>query len=901
MVFIIYLTNFHKLKKSLFFIAFIIIAITSFAQVFPVISGSGNTSTLLNPHGAVKGDVGLINGVYFDTTAANANSYFKNYPGAQIYTTFDGSTWIRNGGAKKWIRINTFCQGLQPNTGIVSWTGSGLTFSATTAIFCINGNSYTALGANTTLATADPSLGRFDVIYADTLGFIGNITGVASATPAVPQVNTSKQIYLTNVYVGPGATTPGQISMTTVYDENTEWTSHGFGSITQDFNNTASPFHLVKASLTTNINLATDAPAGIFFTNSTPVSSSSYSTLNLHVKLNVGASFTAGQYISVSLTDGTLHDNTIPLNLSYYGLNGLITGVYQNISIPINNFAFYSGTSFQGVKLTFTGPNTAGFYIDYINLQSGIPSGSGNYVTNVFRVPGTDSVFQTINGINQFAFIDSTGGGGSATTLQQAFDNAPTATPQINAHGNNITVDSTNSFYVNVYGTTQTSGIVGDPDDFQIFSNDNSNHTSVVEVLPLRAHIVSSDASNHSDVYIMPKKVQIATDTLQLVTGFPGVGKVLTSDASGNATWQASGGGSTTLQQAINNSSDLSTQDNSVNVGDGAHYFDIVNDINDEQLYIQPGKIYSFGDPANDYGMGNISIVKSVGSKYFSIQSPDYVDINTAIPDTSGILFLTDSLGTDPVGILGYGLNGAVHKYAVPGGGSGIFIPLAGTDIGNPETGDIEFNGALVNYDPDDSITNNFKFRSGVQITSTNDTTGTQGNFNLSPSGLDVGISDGLTGSTTSVLIRQSYCVFQNNDNSFNFGINNPTPVYPLDVTGTANVTKQIIAKATVFGYNKVDVDYLADPLTDHVISVDNVLSTVTITLPDATNNTGLEITVKRYDATSVGTVTITAVSGDVQDETTGTFNTTTSLTLWGNQGQAVMFKSNGSAWEAIN
>jgi len=64
----------------------------------------------------------------------------------------------------------------------------------------------------------------------------------------------------------------------------------------------------------------------------------------------------------------------------------------------------------------------------------------------------TDSSYYFYNGAAWVKW--SSGGSGSIGTLQQAFDAAPTAYPQINARSNNFVIDSLNSFYLQSFTST---------------------------------------------------------------------------------------------------------------------------------------------------------------------------------------------------------------------------------------------------------------------------------------------------------------------------------------------------------------------------------------------------------------------------------------------------------------
>jgi hypothetical protein len=393
--------------RKLLSILFLIISVNVWGQ-FPSTTHNGSVNTNTVNDGMLSGAKGLWAGSFSDTTAANLVTWMKGTPFVMITT---GQTlWIRSNPANRWVRVSGSCNGLQAGTGIVSWSGTGLVFNSTTAIFCINNNSYTALAGSTTLATANPSLPRIDIIVADTFGLIGHITGTAAVNPQTPQVDATKQVYLTSVLVPAASTVPGGITQTIVYDENTgtptEWNSSSSLSVgTVNFNSTSFPYHSTKNAVTT-----TGATGTLTWTNSSAVNKSDYTNLTLYIRLDA----TSSSDVGANLLLGGSVITTSSIGLSSYGFNPLTVGSYQTIIIPMSAFPT-SSLTFDAVQVKFNTLPQAHF--DYINLQGGIPTGSSPYITNVYRKTGTDSVFQVRNGISEFAFIDSTGGGGITPTI----------------------------------------------------------------------------------------------------------------------------------------------------------------------------------------------------------------------------------------------------------------------------------------------------------------------------------------------------------------------------------------------------------------------------------------------------------------------------------------------------
>ena len=409
------------MKKLLLAISLIILCKISFAQtngspLYPINQNVGNAPTTMVNVNGLKINGATTFGFFADTILANQNQFAKNYAFGYIQTL--GGTWQRNYNATRWIFMptNDIINGITGcykliRGGIVTWSGSGLIMDVSPADYAINCTYYHSPQSQVTLATADPSLPRIDLIYADTNNVVGVLTGTPNATPIIPQVNSSSQIQLTAILVPAAATTPSGVSQTVVYDENTEWTSSSTmlsGSV--NFNSTSSPFHLVK-----NAVVSANSRGNLLWTNSSALSTTNYTSIKLYIKIEApflvspsplgygvglfknGSSVTASQVI----------DN--------YGFNQHIFDTYQVITIPLSDFVFNQNTtqgSFDAIGIKLAGLNVSAIHIDYVQLQAGIATGSSNYITDVYRRKGTDSVFYVKNGVSQFAFIDSTNGGG---------------------------------------------------------------------------------------------------------------------------------------------------------------------------------------------------------------------------------------------------------------------------------------------------------------------------------------------------------------------------------------------------------------------------------------------------------------------------------------------------------
>jgi len=462
--------------KKIILIPFLFIATFCFAQYPNGIQTLGNDSNMVVAKGGftAKGGVQVAN--YVDTTAANL-SRIRQYSGATIFTTSDNVFWVRNGTATAWLKIGSNVSPAGTDCSLIGGIvtpATGLTFDITMASYCISDTPHVYSGGQITLDAADASLPRIDVIGLDNTGNAFKITGIPATDPAVPQVDPSTQLYLTHVYISAGATAPTGVSSYTIWDENTEWTGSATG-VTVDFNNTSTVYHLTKSTdvgiHTTNdlvsyagsgvhlqgynvvkffINLKSAMPANRnisigLFTNSQPMTN--YLTLGAAHGFNKSL---VGQWqvVSVPLTDFNYLSES-PLTGLKFRIQGAGAGFYLDWitlhgGLPINtgsnaitNVYRIAGTTnvmkvVNGVaSLAFVDSVGGGSADSIVVVQqplqslpsgvSGVPdtlkfnADSSGLVKLISKKAGTDSVFQTINGIQVFAYIDSSYAGGSGS------------------------------------------------------------------------------------------------------------------------------------------------------------------------------------------------------------------------------------------------------------------------------------------------------------------------------------------------------------------------------------------------------------------------------------------------------------------------------------------------------
>jgi len=485
--------------KKLLSILLLFLSVKGVCQ-FPVNSTNGTATTTNLTRGIAAADSGFQYRSYFLDTASANRGRIDEVPGVMIRTA-PNVIWLRNSTATAWIRqanindiINiTGCYALL-NGGLVSWSGSGLTMDVSAADYLINCKEYSTITSQVTLSTADATYDRFDIIYVDTNSTVGVITGTASATPIFPQIDPASQLQLAVISVPAGATTPGDVSSIVIYNEDIEWTSGSImSSGTVDFVSTNNPF-----IGTYNALMSANANGVIYWDTANPININDYTTLKMYVRIDGGFDNDLAAYLVYLRSGGNPITN--PIYLTDYGLDLSISGSYQIVTIPITAFTFAGSSSdvFDGVQLKFNN-GSAALHIDYVQLQGGIPNGNSPYITNIFRVPGVDSIYFTKNGIN-YAIKDSIGsGGGSSYTFTNGLVDNGSGAVGLDSNGvnpltRNVLIDADGNDF-----TIQNASVVS------LESNNGGDNSGTIEVQPTQIQIQVEESGTGSNIIYMNK------------------------------------------------------------------------------------------------------------------------------------------------------------------------------------------------------------------------------------------------------------------------------------------------------------------------------------------------------------------------------------------------------------
>jgi hypothetical protein len=275
--------------------------------------------------------------------------------------------------------------------GIVTYSGSGLTYYISACTYLIGGVVYNSPDTTITLDAADATNPRIDLFAVDTIGRALKITGTAASTPITPQVDPASQLTLTTgITLEANATTPTGTTSTLIYDENVEWTTGG--TSTANYNNTTNPYHGTKDAL-----VSYTKNQALTFSGTTQTVNGQ--VLRAFIYLN-----NANYNFQFQFFNGTTAVSNL-LTLNGFGFNPALFNVYQNVSIPLTAFT-WSGTSFDKLVITMTGKGSTGtYYLDYMSLEGGTPVPPQiDYSNKVDSVKmRNDSIFYVIKGVYYYS------------------------------------------------------------------------------------------------------------------------------------------------------------------------------------------------------------------------------------------------------------------------------------------------------------------------------------------------------------------------------------------------------------------------------------------------------------------------------------------------------------------
>lgn len=266
-----------------------------------------------------------------------------------------------------------------PLNGVVFGCGvaytSALSFALSAGSYYLDGDLLTAAAQTITLAAADPTNPRIDVLYLDDSGTFGKVTGTPAASPSQPALDPSTQLYLTFVLVPAAATNLNTaITTETIFDEGTDWTATASGS-GFTVGSTSNP------NTGTVCIEATSLAAGAYvrFVDASP--SSFDGDGNLLLSIRSKATWNAKRLLSLRwYASGVAVGSPVTLKQGSFGFESGNTTAYQLLVISKALFAVPAGTVVDELRITASGSggSAIGFYLDPIKLQTTSTAGGGS-------------------------------------------------------------------------------------------------------------------------------------------------------------------------------------------------------------------------------------------------------------------------------------------------------------------------------------------------------------------------------------------------------------------------------------------------------------------------------------------------------------------------------------------
>jgi hypothetical protein len=258
--------------------------------------------------------------------------------------------------------------------GTVAWTGTGLNFRVGAARYVLDGAEVTSAEQTIALDAADGTHPRIDVLTLDATGTLGKITGTPSAEPVKPTVEPSTHLEVTFVTVGAGATTPTDLTVTSVYAENLGTGGGEWAAVATDasvnVDSGSSPITGTKSVLGT----AVPNGNGVHFTSGGTESVDDFGRLIF--KIQPVAAWPTKKTLRLALMlTGTQRGAVVVVANGNYGFDSQSTAA-QLLAIPISAFGVAAGTTFNRVRITVGGTGAApSFRLDDVVLESGAGAG----------------------------------------------------------------------------------------------------------------------------------------------------------------------------------------------------------------------------------------------------------------------------------------------------------------------------------------------------------------------------------------------------------------------------------------------------------------------------------------------------------------------------------------------
>ena len=256
--------------------------------------------------------------------------------------------------------------------GQVIWQAN-LDFIVSTADYYIRGVRYQSSQQSLSLDAADPANPRIDVIALDNTGTAVVVTGTPAADPSEPDIDPDTQLKLVFILVGAGATTPG-VTTVVLYAENTGDPPEWNGTPSAGSWNLASTSVPRSGSTVLQVTAAANGSNVVLAKASGTVDPNAYNFLILYIRNTVA--WPSGRSLSVRFQNaGVTVGNTLVIDHGFFGFSDQNISDYQQVAIPISQFAIAAGALVNQVRIAAVGTGgTFSFRVDDVSLQTDAPT-----------------------------------------------------------------------------------------------------------------------------------------------------------------------------------------------------------------------------------------------------------------------------------------------------------------------------------------------------------------------------------------------------------------------------------------------------------------------------------------------------------------------------------------------
>jgi hypothetical protein len=306
--------------------------------------------------------------------------YFVTDEGVTERVSDDGASWETYSGVGG---TPPPASGSAPNTflvngGQVIWE-SAYTFRVSAATYYINGVLYESAEDTVSLSAAHGSLDRIDAIVLDTASAADKITGTAASTPSEPTVDPAQYLKLAIVLVEAASSAPVDVVNETVYAENvgtpTEWawTSSDASLVVSSTNNPHAGTKDIEGT-------AVVAGAYVKGINTSTIDPSDYDYLLMFIRSKAAWNNSRGLLVTLRNAGVLVGAAAQVRRTGTFGFDSTNTSGYQQVAIPIVNFAVPLGEEIDEVRIEDFG-GSIGFYIDDITFQADALTPVGGWLT----------------------------------------------------------------------------------------------------------------------------------------------------------------------------------------------------------------------------------------------------------------------------------------------------------------------------------------------------------------------------------------------------------------------------------------------------------------------------------------------------------------------------------------